>query len=108
MNQLSKLILRWIIQVLGPAEYIEGQTFSLEIINRTNMNYDYFFKGIAASVIYSFIGIIILLLAYLVIEKLTPEKSWQEIVKNQNVALAIVFASFILGISIIIAASIHG
>lgn len=72
------------------------------------MNYDYFFKGIAASVIYSFIGIIILLLAYLVIEKLTPEQSWQEIVKNQNVALAIVFASFILGISIIIAASIHG
>ncbi len=72
------------------------------------MNYDYFFKGIAASVIYSLIGIVILLLAYLLIEKLTPEKSWQEIVKNQNMALAIVFASFILGISIIIAASIHG
>ncbi|WP_156308806.1 DUF350 domain-containing protein [Sphingobacterium endophyticum] len=72
------------------------------------MNYDYFFKGIAASVIYSLIGIIILLLAYLLIEKLTPEKSWQEIVQNKNVALAIVFASFILGISIIIAASIHG
>ncbi|MGN5953700.1 DUF350 domain-containing protein [Sphingobacterium lactis] len=72
------------------------------------MNYDYFFKGIAASVIYSLIGIVILLLAYLFIEKLTPEKSWQEIVKNQNMALAIVFASFILGISIIIAASIHG
>ncbi|MEI5984868.1 MULTISPECIES: DUF350 domain-containing protein [Sphingobacterium] len=72
------------------------------------MNYDYFFKGIAASVIYSLIGIVILLLAYLLIEKLTPEKSWQEIVKNHNVALAIVFASFILGISIIIAASIHG
>ena len=72
------------------------------------MNYDYFFKGIAASVIYSLIGIVILLLAYLLIEKLTPEKSWQEIVQNKNVALAIVFASFILGISIIIAASIHG
>lgn len=72
------------------------------------MNYEFFYKGIAASLIYSLIGIAVLLLAYYVIERFTPEKSWQEIVKNQNMALAIVFAAFILGISIIIAASIHG
>lgn len=72
------------------------------------MNYDLFYKGVLASVVYSLVGVIVLILAYLLIEKLTPEKSWQEIVKNKNVALAIVFGSFILGISIIIAAAIHG
>ncbi|MFD2969296.1 DUF350 domain-containing protein [Sphingobacterium bambusae] len=72
------------------------------------MNYDFFYKGIAASVIYSLIGIAVLLLAYWILERLTPENSWQEIVKNKNVALAVVFAAFIIGISIIIAAAIHG
>lgn len=72
------------------------------------MNYDFFYKGIAASIIYSLIGIAVLLLAYWIMERLTPENSWQEMVKNKNVALAIVFAAFIIGISIIIAAAIHG
>ena len=60
------------------------------------------------SVVYAFLGIIILLISYLIIEKLTPEKSWEEIAKNKNIALAIVFGSFIIGISIIISAAIHG
>ncbi|GEM63822.1 hypothetical protein D3C87_1232110 [compost metagenome] len=72
------------------------------------MNYEIFYKGIAASIVYSIIGIVVFIFAYWVIERLTPEKSWQEIVKNKNIALAIVFAAFILGISIIIAAAIHG
>ena len=72
------------------------------------MEYELFYKGIIASIIYSIIGVTVLLAAYWVMERLTPEKSWQEIVKNQNMALAIVFGSFILGISIIIAAAIHG
>lgn len=72
------------------------------------MELELFYKGVVASLIYSLIGVVVLLLAYYIIEKLTPEKSWQEIVKNKNIALAIVFAAFILGISIIIAAAIHG
>ncbi|WP_374361072.1 DUF350 domain-containing protein [Cloacibacterium sp.] len=60
------------------------------------------------SVIFSFLGIIILLFGYVILEKLTPEKTWQEIVQNKNVALAIIFAAFILGISFIIGMAIHG
>lgn len=60
------------------------------------------------SLVYCFIGIIILLLSYFVIEKLTPERSWKEIVENKNYALAIIFAALILGISMIISAAIHG
>lgn len=67
-----------------------------------------FYRPIVASVIFSILGLIILFLAYLMVEKLTPENTWKEIVHNKNVALAIVFASFIIGMSIIISGAIHG
>ena len=60
------------------------------------------------SVLFSFLGIIILLIGDFIIEKLTPEKTWKEIVENKNIALAIIFGAFIIGISMIISAAIHG
>ncbi|WP_292009595.1 DUF350 domain-containing protein [Chryseobacterium sp.] len=66
------------------------------------------FLPIFNSILYSLLGIAILLVCYLIIEKLTPERTWHEISKNQNVALAIIFGAFIIGISIIISAAIHG
>lgn len=65
-------------------------------------------KYIAASVIYSLIGILILGLAFWVIEKITPENLYKEILVNKNVALAIILSAFILAIAIIIASAIHG
>lgn len=72
------------------------------------MELELFYKGVIASIIYSIIGVAVLLIAYWVMEKITPEKSWKEIVENKNMALAIVFGAMILGLSIIIAAAIHG
>ncbi len=65
-------------------------------------------KPILNSVIFSLLGIVILLVAYFVLEKLTPENTWKEIVQKNNTAIAIVFAAFIIGISMIISAAIHG
>lgn len=65
-------------------------------------------KPIVGSILYSFLGLVILLISYFIIEKLTPENTWKEIVQNKNVALAIVFAAFIIGIAIIISGAIHG
>ncbi|MCC9018023.1 DUF350 domain-containing protein [Flavobacterium lipolyticum] len=65
-------------------------------------------QPIVNSVIFSFLGIIILLVAYLIIEKLTPENTWKEVGEKNNVAVAIVLAAFIIGISMIISAAIHG
>ena len=69
---------------------------------------DFNYLPILNSVLYSFLGIAILLFCYLIIEKLTPEKTWHEISKNNNTALAIIFGAFIIGISIIISAAING
>lgn len=65
-------------------------------------------KYIVASVVYSLIGIIILVVSFYVIEKITPENTWKELVQNKNVAIAIVAAAYILAIAIIISSAIHG
>ena len=65
-------------------------------------------KSILGSVIYSVIGIAILVIAYVISEKITPENLRKEIIEKQNTALAIVSGSFILAIAIIIATAIHG
>jgi len=65
-------------------------------------------KSIVNALIFSVIGVVVLIISYLIIEKLTPENTWKEIVQNKNTALAIVFAALIIGISLIISAAIHG
>lgn len=64
-------------------------------------------KYIIASVVYSFIGILVLIISFWIIEKITPENLWKEILEKQNKALAIVFAAFIIAIAIIISSAIH-
>ncbi|MBC5835025.1 DUF350 domain-containing protein [Flavobacterium sp. F372] len=65
-------------------------------------------NGLINSIVFSLVGIVILLIGYFIIEKATPENTWKEIVQNKNTALAIVFGALIIGISMIISAAIHG
>ena len=60
------------------------------------------------SIMFALMGVIIFLIAFLVIDKLTPYNLWEEIVEKQNRALALVVAAMSLGICIIVAAAIHG
>lgn len=60
------------------------------------------------SILYALIGVIIFWLAFVIIDKITPYDLWQEIVEKQNAALGMVVAAMCLGISIIVAAAIHG
>lgn len=65
------------------------------------------FKYIMNVIIFSGLGIVILFLAFWIFEKITPEKIWHEIVMNKNVAVAILAASIILSLGIIISSAIH-
>jgi uncharacterized membrane protein YjfL (UPF0719 family) len=62
----------------------------------------------AGSLIYSLIGVIVFWISFVVIDKLTPYDLWKEIVENRNMALGVVVAAMCLGISLIVAAAIHG
>ena len=61
-----------------------------------------------ASILFALIGVIIFWLCFIIIDKLTPYHLWHELVEKQNMALGMVVAAMCLGISIIVAAAIHG
>lgn len=65
-------------------------------------------KTIIATVVYSFIGIFILVIAFVIIELITPENLYKEIIEKQNKSLAIMLASLILAIGFIVGMAIHG
>ena len=65
-------------------------------------------KYIVASLVYSFIGIIVLVICFVVIEKLAPQNLWLEIIEKRNMALAIMAAALMIAIAIIISSAIHG
>ncbi len=60
------------------------------------------------SIVFALIGVAIFWLCFVIIDKMTPYKLWDEIVEKQNMALGIVVAAMCLGISLIVAAAIHG
>ncbi len=64
--------------------------------------------ALLGSVLFALIGVIVFWVSFIVIDKLTPFNLWEELVAKQNRALALVVAAMCLGISIIVAAAIHG
>jgi putative membrane protein len=57
--------------------------------------------------VFAGIGIGLFVVAFLVMDKVTPYHLWKEIVQEHNMALAILVGAMSLGICIIIAAAIH-
>jgi putative membrane protein len=60
------------------------------------------------SILYALIGVVVFWISFVIIDKITPYDLWGEIVEKHNVALAIVVGAMSLGISIIVAAAVHG
>lgn len=58
--------------------------------------------------VFSILGLAILGLVWLLLVKILPFSLRKEMEDDQNIALGIVLGALILGISIIIAAAIHG
>ena len=63
---------------------------------------------IFGSILYALIGVVVFVLAFVIIDKLTPYHLWGEIVDKKNVALAIVVGSMCIAIGLIVAAAVHG
>lgn len=60
------------------------------------------------SVLYSFLGIAILIVSFILVEVLTPRHNLRrEILEKQNLAVAVLAGCFMLAIAIIIASAIH-
>ena len=64
--------------------------------------------ALVGSLVYSILGVIFVVLAFVVIDRLTPYDLWKELVENRNQALATVVAAMCISIAIIVAAAIVG
>ena len=62
---------------------------------------------IVTTLVFVVLGLIVFALVFLVITKAAPFSVRKEIEDDQNIALAIVIASVILGSALIIAAAVH-
>ncbi len=63
---------------------------------------------IVETLIYAFLGVVFATLSYFIVDLIIPGKMGKQIAEEKNVPIAIVAGSMILGICIIIAASIAG
>lgn len=65
-------------------------------------------KTLLSALSFSALGLVLFAIAFLIIVKVTPFSLRKEIEDDQNTALAIIIASVILGIALIVSAAIHG
>lgn len=61
-----------------------------------------------ATVLYATLGIVIFIVSFVLVDKLTPGQLWREIIERKNVAVALLAGAVAIGISNIIAAAVHG
>ena len=61
-----------------------------------------------ASILYAVVGLVAFLVCFYIVDKLTPGDLWKELVEKKNTAVAIFFGFLALGMSLIIAACLHG
>ena len=62
---------------------------------------------IVNALLFACLGIVIFIAAFTIIDKLTPYHLWNEIVKEKNIALAILLGAMSIGMCLIIAAAVH-
>ena len=72
------------------------------------LNLDALIRGAVASLLFSVIGILVFVAGFFVVQKLLPFDVHKELEVDQNTAVGLVIASFILGLAFIVGMSIHG
>ena len=72
------------------------------------MQLDGMLKTLVSALAFSGLGIVLFAIAFFIIVKVTPFSLRKEIEEDQNTSLAIIIASVILGIALIVSSAIHG
>ncbi|WP_396201437.1 DUF350 domain-containing protein [Gemmatimonas sp.] len=68
---------------------------------------DQFLQNVLNSGAFALIGVVMFILAFVIIDLLTPGKLWDEIGVKKNTAAAILMGSVAIALGIIVAAAIH-
>ncbi|HEX8212784.1 MAG TPA: DUF350 domain-containing protein [Longimicrobium sp.] len=65
-------------------------------------------NDILAVVVYSILGIVILAVALVIVDRMTPGTLWKELIEEHNTALAILMGAVVIAFGIVISAAIVG
>ncbi len=65
------------------------------------------FEALLNALLFAILGVVILVVSFMLWDKITPYDLWKEIIEKQNTALAIFAGLMALGIAIIVAAAVH-
>lgn len=65
-------------------------------------------QQLLTSLVYTAVGIVVFALAFYLMAKVIPFSVRKEIEEDQNTALGVIMGSVVIGLAIIIAASVHG
>ncbi|HVJ66644.1 MAG TPA: DUF350 domain-containing protein [Caulifigura sp.] len=83
-------------------------TLAQVVVENSSSTVNLFFMHLTAALIYSILGIVILLITLYLMVRFAPFDVHKEMEEDQNTAVGIVMGSVLLGIAIIIAAAIVG
>jgi putative membrane protein len=64
-------------------------------------------QNVGNSAVYAGLGVLLFVVAFFIIDLLTPGKLWDEISAKQNTSAAILMGSVAIALGIIVAAAIH-
>lgn len=71
-----------------------------------SVDFSQYADGVVETLIYTFIGIVVAVISYFIVDLLIPGKMGKQIAEDKNLPIAVVAAAMIMGICMIIAASI--
>ena len=72
------------------------------------MKLDILGEAVLSSAVFATVGLAVFAVAFWIMTKIAPFSVKKEIEDDQNVALAVIMAGVLIGISLIIAAAVHG
>ena len=64
-------------------------------------------RNVELALVFALIGIVVFVVSFVVIDRVTPYDLWKEIVQEKNLALAVLIGAMSIGLCIIIAAAVH-
>jgi putative membrane protein len=66
-----------------------------------------FWENVMAAAVFAGLGVVLFVIAFIILDLLTPGKLWHEIGEKKNTAAAILMGSAAIALGIIVAAAIH-
>lgn len=68
---------------------------------------DMLLTNVIAAAVFSLLGVVLFVVSFWVLDRISPYDLWKEILEEHNTALAVLIGLVALGLSIIIAAAVN-